>query len=62
MRRPTAVLLLSAAVPALIVVPTIGRDAADPHPVAPRLSTVALAGVDAAAWAEEQAAPGAGRA
>ena len=59
MRRPAAVLVLSAMVPALLVVPTFGRSAADPHPVAPRLSTVQLTGVDAAAWRAEQAHPAA---
>jgi SpoIID/LytB domain protein len=58
-RRPAAFLVLSAMVPALLVVPTFGRSAADPHPVAPRLSTVQLTGVDAAAWRAEQAHPAA---
>ena len=58
MRRPAAVLVLSAMVPALLVVPTFGHAAADPHPVAPRLSTVALVGVDAAAFRAEQTHPG----
>ncbi len=53
MRRSAAVLLVSAVVPALLVVPTVGPVAADPHPVSPRLSTIDLAGVDATSWAEE---------
>lgn len=59
MRRPAAILLLSAVVPALLVVPTIGRSAAAPHPVAPKLSTVALVGVDHSAWAHEVESPAA---
>ena len=57
MRRSAAVMLLSAFVPALLVVPTLGRSAADPHPVTPELATIALTGVDASAWAAEQATP-----
>ncbi len=57
MRRPAAVLLLSAVVPALLVVPTIGPAAAQPHPVSPSLSTLELDTVDEAAWAHEVASP-----
>ncbi len=57
MRRTAAVLMLSVTVPALIVVPTVGQAAARPHPVAPRLDTLALGGVDATAWAAERTRP-----
>ncbi len=58
MRRPAALLALSLAVPALVVVvPTIGGSSSAPHPVTPTLTTVALAGVDDQAWAAETSAP-----
>ncbi len=59
MRRSVAALLVTAAVPALIVVPTIGGAAAAPHPVTPGLTTIALRGVDAGAWVAERTHPAA---
>ena len=49
MRRLTSVLLSSAMVPAAIALPTVTAPVPSVHPVPPRLTTVALAGVDAAA-------------
>ncbi len=57
MRRPAAVVLLGAVVSALLVVPTVGSAAAQPHPVSPHFSTLELAGLDPAAWGRELASP-----
>ena len=46
-----ALFALSVAVPVLVVVPTVTRPQAAPHPVAARLTTIRLSGVDAAAAA-----------
>lgn len=47
----TAVLATVVVVPAAVVLPTVGRPLAAPRAVAPRLHTLALSGVDAAALA-----------
>lgn len=55
-RRLTAILLSAALVPVAIAVPTVTPPVPPVHPVPPRLTTVALLGIDVAAAAQPAAA------
>jgi len=60
LRQLTSALVLTLlATVAVVALPTVTASAADPHPVAPRIHTIALVGVDATALSAARRAPAA---